>query len=126
MSCGDTIGSQLAYRTFNAQVNKMSGGIQFATLVVPVGTPVLNLTTSYGQYVLPATETLPTVVWNLPAAALAPGTFFGLCNNSTVTTVTINPAPGDTAIFNAIPPSAGVGQATFEPLWSDSISAWNA
>jgi hypothetical protein len=130
MSCGDTISNAAANglgpRSFNAQANTMRAGIQFATLVVPVGTAVLNLTTSYGQYVLPAAETLPSVTWNLPSAASAPGAFFALVNSSTVSTVTVVAAPGDTAQVTTVGPSAGVGQAAFFPLWSDSISAWNA
>jgi hypothetical protein len=127
MSFGDTIAKGApAGRVFNGQMSTLNAGIQFSVFLVPLGTAVLQMTNQYGIYVLPATESLAAVTWVLPSAASSPGTFFGLWNKSTVTTITMQPAPGDTCIFATVGPSGGVGMTTFDPLWSDGQDAWNA
>jgi hypothetical protein len=107
-------------------MNTLNAGFQFAVLLVPVGTAVLQMTNNYGLYVVQATETLPSVTWNMPSAAATPGTFFGLINKSTVTTVTLVPTAGDTTQIPTLPPSGGVGMDFFFPVWSDGVNAWVA
>jgi hypothetical protein len=110
----------------NIQSAKINSGVQFKVFIVPLGTTNLNMSSDYGLYVLQSTETLPTTNWNLPSAIAAPGTFFGLINKSTTTTVTIVPAGGDTTEIPTLPPSGGVGMDFFFPIWSDGINAWVA
>lgn len=125
MSVEDVIGVANP-RVFDAHVNTISGGIRMHVFIVPIGQSVVQISRSFGTYVLQAGETLSTVTWNLPSAVGSPGAFYALWNKSTTTTVNIVTVDGDTCVFDTLGPSSGVGQDTFSPIWSDGINAWSA
>jgi hypothetical protein len=106
----------------------LSGGICFATTIVPAGTAAYSINAQTSQVICPSNELRTAVTWTLPKASTCPGLQMSLVNKSLTAVITLATTGGDYLPSYLSPPtipvSTGPGNDQFYYFESDGINTW--